>query len=140
MVYHGPMNFEHVNSLFERIRDPAGKYKKLIELGQALPPFPKELMIESHLVPGCQSRVYLVGTLDEEGRLSFRTWSDALISAGLAALIAHAYDGARPEQIIAHPPIFLRDLELLSSLSPSRSNGAANMYLHMVKIANNLKL
>lgn len=104
------------------------RYKTLIDLGRKLPPFSENHKTADQIVPGCQSTLYLYAFF-EEGKLFFEAYSDALISAGLAALLIAVYSGETPETILKSSPDFIRELGIHSSLSINRSNGLANIYL-----------
>lgn len=123
---------QEISALFNALKTPQEKYERLIGMGRALEPFPKEQMLEENLVPGCQSRLYLTHTL-KEGKITFLASSDALISAGLAALLLAVYNGESPETVIQNKPLFAEELGILASLSPTRANGLANLYLEMRK-------
>ena len=109
-------------------------YDLLFQMGQQLPPFPSLLKIESSIVPGCQSTLYLHAT-SCDGRISFVAHSEALISAGLAALLVSLYSGESPETVLTSPPVVIEELQLTSNLSLNRSNGLANIYLRMKQLA-----
>ena len=79
---------------------------------------------------GCQSTTYLVSHLNDD-KMSFYVWSEALISAGLAALLASVYNGESPEAVLKCPPDFLTDLGISASLTPNRANGLYNLHLRM---------
>ena len=106
------------------------KYQRLMELGQNLPHLPPELRSSANLVKGCQSELYIASSLTD-GKIIFLAAADALISAGLAALIIRVYSNESPEIILTTPPLFLKTLGLLGSLSPSRSNGLAHIHQRM---------
>lgn len=106
------------------------RYTTIIDLGRKLPPFPDAWKTSDRIVRGCQSTLYLHTTF-EDGKLFFSTFSDALISAGLSALLTHFYSGESPETILKTPPLFLQELNILSSLSPNRSNGLSQIYLRI---------
>lgn len=106
------------------------RYKTLIEMGRKLPPYPEQHKTVDRIVPGCQSTLYLRATL-KDGKLFFEAHSDALISAGLAALLINVYSGETPETILKCPPSFIQELGINSSLSLNRSNGLANIHLKM---------
>jgi len=105
-------------------------YETLIALGKELPPYPEERKLPEHLVSGCQSTVYLYATL-KEGSLFFTATSDALLSAGLAALLLSLYNGESPKTVLTCTPQVLEELQIARSLSPTRSNGLANIHVHM---------
>ncbi len=88
------------------------------------------LKIPQNIVPGCQSVMYLHSRL-EEGRVYFTVGSDALISAGLAALLVNVYNGESPETILKCPPDYIKELNIGASLTPGRANGLHNIHLRM---------
>ncbi len=109
---------------------PTEKYQLLMEWGKNLAALPPEQLIEANEVRGCQSKLYLYSEF-REGKIFFFSQSDALISAGLAALLIQAYNGESPETLLKRPPDFLHELGISTSLSPSRSNGLLHIHLRM---------
>jgi cysteine desulfuration protein SufE len=125
-----------VKSLFAACFTAAQKYEKIIELGRQLTPYPLELKTPDRLVKGCQSAMYLhVEMIDN--KLFFQAHSEALISAGLAALLLKVYHGEPPEAILGCPPQFLEDLGIYGALSPGRANGLASLFQRMKQEALN---
>lgn len=121
---------------FKKCTSSDQKYKKIIELGASLPFYPSEYKIPEKIVSGCQSIMYLHVSI-ENGQLFFLAESEALISKGLAALLISVYNGEAPEVILKCPPFFLDELGIHASLSPSRSNGLASLFLRMKQEALN---
>jgi cysteine desulfuration protein SufE len=103
------------------------RYKKIIEMGKALPALDKNLMTEKYLVKGCQSQVWLVAGLGPDGMLLLKGDSDALIVKGLVAVVLDVYNGAPLEEVIRTGPEFIKDLGFEANLSPSRANGLMSM-------------
>ncbi len=125
-----------LKALFSDCSSPITKYEKIIELGRRSPGYPTELMTPEKLVKGCQSQMYLHATFSE-GKIYFQAHSEALISAGLAALLLAVYDEETPEVILSCPPLFLEELGIHQNLSPGRSNGLSSLYLRMKQEALN---
>jgi cysteine desulfuration protein SufE len=123
-----------VKDLFAGCSSADERMRHLLDLGRTLAPYPPDLKIPSLQVSGCQSILYLYSRL-ENGKLFFQASADALISAGLAALLIHVYSGETPETILRTPPSFLTDLGIFASLSPSRSNGLAHIHQRMKRDA-----
>jgi cysteine desulfuration protein SufE len=98
------------------------RYEYIIELGRNLPGLAEEKKVDSHLVQGCQSRVWFYARRDGN-RLYFDADSEALIVRGLVALLLRIYSGRTADEIIDTPPDFFEVLELGSHLSGSRANG-----------------
>ncbi len=124
----------NLTTVFSNCSTPQTRYEKIIEIGRAAPPLPDEHQISENLVAGCQSRLYLHTHLQND-KIYFATTSDALISAGLAQLLIRVYSGELPETVLTHKPTYLEDLEIPASLSPSRANGLASLYLRMKREA-----
>ena len=64
-------------------------------------------------------------------KIIFEAESDALISAGLAALLTQVYSGETPEVILKCPPSYIEELGINSSLTPNRASGLYSMHLQM---------
>lgn len=123
-------NQQRIKKLFSSCKTVEERYLKIIEFGKSLPPFDPNEKTSERIVSGCQSIVYLSTKMDQ-GKIYFNAFSEALISAGLAALLIQTYNGEDPAVLIKCPPTFLQELDITSSLSPARSNGLANIYLRM---------
>jgi cysteine desulfuration protein SufE len=110
------------------------KYHLIMGFGKDLLPFDNSWKIESNLVPGCQSIMYLK-TMETEKLLTFYAYSEALISKGLAALMIDVYNNRSPDWIIKNKPTFLEETGIIGILTPGRSNGVLSLYQKMQKEA-----
>ncbi len=121
---------EALKKKFGALKTAEERYDALMQMGRALPPFLGEWKTVERKVSGCQSTLYLraecVG-----GRVFFTATADALISAGLAALLIEVYSGETPETVLTQPPLFLEELGIYASLSPNRSHGLSSIHLKM---------
>ncbi len=115
---------------FSGFEDWMDKYAYLIELGNELVPIDPKYKIESNLIRGCQSRVWLHQEFTD-GIIRFEAESDALIVKGLVALLLRIYSGRTPHEILASEPRFIDDIGLRQHLSPTRSNGLLAMVKQM---------
>jgi len=123
-----------IHALFADCLDDDAKYQKIMSLGKQLPPLSEEAKIPENLVHGCQSVMYLASHM-EDGLITFEGEADALISAGLAAVLIQVYSGETPETVLTYPPTFLEELGIAGSLTPSRANGLYSMHLRMKQLA-----
>lgn len=116
-----------LKSEFEKFEQWEDRYKHLIEIGKQLPEASASLHIEDNKIKGCQSQVWLAVKATPEKSLHFEADSDAVIVKGLVALLLNVYQDLTPQEILATPPTFLKELGLESHLSPSRANGLQAM-------------
>ena len=116
---------------FEGIDDWMDKYQMLIDLGSEQEPLPEQYKVESNLIDGCQSRVWLQADLTPEGNIHFQAESDALIVKGIVALLIRVLDNQTPDDILAADLHFIEDIGLKEHLSPTRSNGLLAMMKQM---------
>lgn len=123
-------NYNSILETFSLCDTPEKSYTKIMEIGKRQVPFSSEEKVSENLVRGCQSELYLLSEL-KEGQIYFRTYADALISAGLAQLLVWFYNGASCEEMIKTPPSFLEELNIPASLTPSRANGLYSIHLRM---------
>ena len=116
---------------FSELDDWMDRYQVLIDLGNGQQPLPESDKTESNLIPGWQSRLWLVCESDTEGRLHFRAESDALIVKGIVTLLIKVLDGHTPDEILEADLYFIDRIGLREHLSPTRSNGLLSMLKQM---------
>jgi cysteine desulfuration protein SufE len=116
---------------FEVLDDWEERYRYVIELGRALPPFDEKWRNATYKVMGCASQVWIHPTVETvNGKLTLRFTgdSDALIVKGLIAIALIIFSGKSPEQILAQDAArIFQELGLKDHLTPQRSNGLASM-------------
>lgn len=112
---------------FSGFDDWMDKYQLLIDMGNDLAPLKEQYKVESNLIEGCQSRVWLTAEEDEAGLLTFGAESDALIVKGIVALLLRVFSGHTPQEILDADLYFVQEIGLSEHLSPTRSNGLLAM-------------
>ena len=112
---------------FNQDNDWEARYKRVIDMGKAVPELAPEFRVVTYKVKGCQSQVWLHAALGKEGHMNLVGDSDAVIVRGLVACLLHVYSGATPEEILKTSPKFLNDIGFDTHLSPSRANGLNSM-------------
>ena len=116
--------------LFDQWMD---KYEYIIDLGKKLPLIDSSHKDEAHLIPGCQSQVWLQAEMDS-GKVVFTADSDAIITKGIIALLIRVLSGQNPADIAAADLYFIDRIGLREHLSPTRSNGLVSMVGRMQSI------
>ena len=115
---------------FSGFDDWMDKYQLLIDLGNEQEPLDEKYKIESNLIDGCQSRVWLQADY-VDGKLNFIAESDALIVKGIVALLIRVLSGHTPQEILDADLYFIEKIGLKEHLSPTRSNGLLAMVKQM---------
>lgn len=115
---------------FSELDDWMDRYQLLIDLGEEQEPLPDNEKTEQNLIDGCQSRVWLVCD-ENNGILTFRAESDALIVKGIVSLLIRVMSGHTPQEILDADLYFIREIGLTEHLSPTRSNGLLAMIKQM---------
>lgn len=121
---------EEIIEEFSEVDDWMDRYQMLIDLGSNQKPLPTQEKVESNLIEGCQSRLWLVCE-EKEGLLYFRAESDALIVKGIVMLLIKVLNGHSAEEILASDLYFIDKIGLREHLSPTRSNGLLAMLKQM---------
>ena len=106
------------------------RYRYVIDLGEALPPFPDEARVDRYKVPGCVSQVWLTTDVGEgpDPIIEFQGDSDAHIVRGLVAIMLALFSGEPASRIVGtDAEAVLRDLGLDEHLTPQRANGLRSM-------------
>jgi cysteine desulfuration protein SufE len=116
---------------FSMLENRDDVYEYIIEIGKKLPELPEQYKTPENLIKGCQSKVWLVASLDEENNLIFQGDSDALIVRGLVSLLIRVLSGQTPDAILNCELYFIEKIGMRQIISSSRSNGLTAMIKQM---------
>jgi cysteine desulfuration protein SufE len=120
---------EKQRRLIERYRlieDPQERLAAVTARGRKWPAPRDDERVDANLVPGCSSRVWLIGEMNG-GVCRFRMDADSPLVKGLAALLCELYDGEPAAEIAATEPELFETLGFARTLSPTRLNGVAQI-------------
>ncbi|MEQ7917802.1 SufE family protein [Xanthomonas sp. WHRI 1810A] len=107
----------------------------LMQWGERLPPLAEDEKTDTHLVDGCESKVWLLGDFSD-GRWQFRAASDARLIRGLVALLLSRVNGLSADELqTVDLHAWFDQLGLSRQLSPSRSNGLNAVLQRMRQLA-----
>ena len=96
----------------------------LDELGRQIPKIPESVYVESNLVPGCQSRVWVENHLRENKTVEIQADSDAFVVKGLIYIVLEMYRDSTPKQILDTDYVQIFDrLGVGKLILPQRKNG-----------------
>lgn len=110
----------------------------IMELGQKLPLFPESARVEENIVKGCQSKVWLTASLENE-KIFFSADSNTAITKGLVSLLIRIYNHQSPDAILNSDLYFMHRIGMERFIGTQRSNGFAAMIKQMKLYALALK-
>lgn len=110
-------------SLFE---DWMQKYEYIIELGKTVKPIDNKNKVDSNLIKGCQSKLWLHAEL-KNGKVIYTADSEAIITKGIAAVLLRVFSNQTPVDIINSDVDYIDKIGLKEHLSPTRANGLVSM-------------
>ena len=102
----------------------------VMELGQKLSDMKEEDKTEENIVKGCQSKVWMSATLEDE-RILFSGDSNTAITKGLVSLLIRIFSGQKPEDILDADLYFMKAIGMERFIGTQRSNGFAAMIKQM---------
>ena len=111
---------------FSMFDDWMQRYEYMIDLGKSLPIIDENLKTDDLIIKGCQSKVWLNATLENE-KIIFTADSDAIITKGIIAILIRAFSNQKPADILSANTDFIDTIGLKEHLSPTRANGLVSM-------------
>jgi len=106
----------------------------LLEFSNELPDVPERYEGHSELrerVVECQSPVYIIVDVDEEGRVAMHATApkEAPTTRGFASILVQGITGLTPEAVLAIPDDFPQSIGLTRAVSPLRIAGMTGMLM-----------
>ena len=114
------------NQMIEKINsvgDIFDQYSFLIMKSSYLPGIPEEERKDDDLVAGCQSKVWLMVTVDQNGIFSMRSESDTLIIRGILELFEELLNGEKADAVARLDIQLLAKTELAATFTSDRTTG-----------------
>ncbi len=107
------------------------KYEYIIDMGKKLKPLEDEHKKDENKIKGCQSTVWMVSELKDDGKVYYRAESDAVIVKGLVSMLIRVLSGHAPQDIIDAKLDFIDKIGMKQHLAQTRSNGLLSMVKQM---------
>ncbi|NNE94257.1 MAG: SufE family protein [Verrucomicrobiales bacterium] len=120
---------------YQIIEDPVERFSAIVGLGKNSKGFPESARVDENLVPGCTSRVWLIGEVDDQNRAHFQLDAEAPGIKGVATLLCSLYSGEPVEEIASVEPEFVSALRIDRNLTTTRLNGLHHIRKRMLEIA-----
>jgi cysteine desulfuration protein SufE len=120
------MQTQDVIEAFELLENWEARYELINELGETLRPFPEAERKDENLVPGCNTRAWLIGDLQAgyPPVMDYRADAEGTLVRGLVAILLMPFQRKTPHDVVKTDPSgFLGRLGLEDHLSGSRRMG-----------------
>ncbi len=120
------MDIQSLTEAFELIDNWEGRFEIISDLGKGLIPITESERADENLVPGCDTRTWLTGSLmpGEPSVLEYRADAETPLVRGLVAVLLMPFQGKTPEEILETDPArVLGPLHLDQALSAKRQAG-----------------
>jgi cysteine desulfuration protein SufE len=111
---------------FSMFDDWMQRYEYMIELGKSLPLIDKQYKKDENIIKGCQSKVWLHASLEND-KVLYSADSDAIITKGIVSILVRTFTNQTPKAILEADTSFIDTIGLKEHLSPTRANGLVSM-------------
>ena len=102
----------------------------IMELGEELPAFPEDKRTDEHIVKGCQSKVWMTATYEND-RIHFLADSNTAITKGLVSLLVRVLNQSTLQDVMHAEIYFPEQIGMSRFIGTQRSNGFAAMIKQM---------
>jgi len=117
---------EDIIEEFSMFEDWLQRYEYIIELGKNLPIIDEKYKTEENIIKGCQSRVWLHASKNNDN-IVFTADSDAILTKGIIAILIRIFSNQKANDILEANTTFIDKIGLKEHLSPTRANGLISM-------------
>ena len=102
----------------------------IMELGDELQELPEEDRTDHNIVKGCQSKVWLTASFDQD-KIQYKADSNTAITKGLVSLLVRVLNQSSPEDVMKAEIYFPKQIGMDRFIGTQRSNGFAAMIKQM---------
>ncbi|MCF7983171.1 MAG: SufE family protein [Thiohalocapsa sp.] len=132
------MDTKDVIDAFELLDSWEQRYEFIGELSRELLPLADSEKTDANLVPGCNTRTWLVGDLtgQEPALIEYRADAETPLVRGLVALLLVPFQGKAPRDVLATDcRDYIAGIGLAEHLSPNRRAGMEHFIERVYAIA-----
>jgi len=106
-----------------------------MDLGMEMKGLEEIFKKDEFLIKGCQSKVWLIASRNDEGNIDFKSDSNTALTKGLITLLLRVYSGRPTEVISETDPWFLKEIGMNQLVGTQRSNGLTAMIMRIKEFA-----
>ena len=123
----GLITLEELIEEFQDVDDKMERLEMVFELSEEVDFLELEFWTDLTRVRGCQSEAHVMVSIENEV-VKLKAGADSKLVQGLMGILTIALRDISPSKALELTPDFAGEMGVLTSLSPSRSNGFRNMF------------
>ena len=123
----GLITLEELIEEFQDVDDKMERLEMVFELSEEVDFLELEFWTDLTRVRGCQSEAHVLVSIENEV-VKMKAGADSKLVQGLMGILTIALRDISPSKALELTPDFAGEMGVLTSLSPSRSNGFRNMF------------
>ena len=109
----------------------------LIDIAREVEPLDDSEKIDDNKIRGCASNLWVVGTINKDGTMSYKHDADAFITKGTAKIIVDLVNGEQKKEIAELTLESFKGLGIRELLTMQRQVGFASLIERIIRIAKN---
>lgn len=121
------ITLEELIEEFQDVDDKMERLEMVFELSEEVDFLELEFWTDLTRVRGCQSEAHVLVSIENEV-VKLKAGADSKLVQGLMGILTIALRDISPSKALELTPDFAGEMGVLTSLSPSRSNGFRNMF------------
>ena len=121
------ITLEELIEEFQDVDDKMERLEMVFELSEEVDFLEIEFWTDLTRVRGCQSEAHVLVSIEDEV-VKLKAGADSKLVQGLMGILTIALRDISPSKALELTPDFAGEMGVLTSLSPSRSNGFRNMF------------
>lgn len=121
------ITLEELIEEFQDVDDKMERLEMVFELSEEVDFLELEFWTDLTRVRGCQSEAHVMVSIENEV-VKLKAGADSKLVQGLMGILTIALRDISPSKALELTPDFAGEMGVLTSLSPSRSNGFRNMF------------
>ena len=121
------ITLEELIEEFQDVDDKMERLEMVFELSEEVDFLEIEFWTDLTRVRGCQSEAHVLVSIENEV-VKLKAGADSKLVQGLMGILTIALRDISPSKALELTPDFAGEMGVLTSLSPSRSNGFRNMF------------
>jgi len=132
---------KHMQEMIDELQEcetQTEKFQFFIDISEDLPVFDTSERIDENKILGCASDAWVTARKNEDNKIILKGDAEAIISKGFLTFFILGFEDCTADEILSFTINDLSEYNIISSLSPSRANGALSSLNKIHSLVNSL--